>query len=99
VIALRLTGKALKDLADGKAFYEMQEKGVGEYFARTLESEIEGLRITAGIHSKPYADYHRLIVRKFPYAVFYTFSQNTAVIWAVVDCRRHPNWILAHLDE
>lgn len=99
MITLRLTGKALQDLADGMAFYERQERGVGDYFARTLESEIEGLRITAAIHPKPYADYHRLIVRKFPYAVFCTFAQNTVVIWAVVDCRRNPNWIRSHLDE
>jgi plasmid stabilization system protein ParE len=99
MIRIKLTGKALQDLADGMAFYEDQDEGIGDYFARTLESEIERLKITAGIHSKPHADYHRIIVRRFPYSIFYTFTENTAVIWAVVDCRRNPDWIRIHLEE
>jgi hypothetical protein len=99
VIRIQLTGRALQDLSYGIAFYDDQEPGIGDYFARCLESEIEGLRVTAGIHRQCYADYHRLISRTFPYAIFYTFSNETAVIWAVVDCRRNPEWIRAHLEE
>ena len=99
MIRIRLTGKSLQDLAEGNAFYEVQDFGLGEYFASSLESDIEGLKITAGIHRKPYSDYHRLFSRVVPSAIYYTFSDQTVVIWAVVDCRRDPSWIRAHLDE
>jgi hypothetical protein len=99
VIKIKLTGKALRDLAVGNVFYEDQESGLGDYFASCLESDIEGLKVTAGIHRQTHADYHRLISRVFPYAIYYTFSDETAVIWAVVDCRRDPKWIRCHLAE
>ena len=99
MIKIKLTGKTLQNLAEGNAFYEVHDPGLGEYFASSLESDIKGLKITAGIHRRPYSDYHRLLSRVFPYAIYYTFSDQSAVIWAVVDCRRDPSWIRAHLDE
>lgn len=99
MIKIGITGKAYQDLAAGSEFYEEQDPGLGGYFSSSLEADIEGLRITGGIHRRYYADYHRLICRVFPYAIYYTFSEETVVIWAVVDCRRNPDWIRAHLDE
>jgi hypothetical protein len=61
---------ARDDLADGFAFYERQEAGVGDYFLESLFSDIESLRIYAGIHPKQFG-YHRLLSKRFPYAVFY----------------------------
>lgn len=51
-------------------FYEEQSAGLGSYFLTNLYAEIESLRIYAGIHSKPYKDYYRLLSRRFPFAVF-----------------------------
>ncbi len=98
MIRIRISEEALDDLDDGYWFYEIQESGLGDYFASTLKAEIEGLRITAGIHRRDYLDYHRLLSRVFPHAVYYTFEQDEVVVWAVVDCRRDPDWIRHHLD-
>ena len=47
----------------------------------------------------PYRDYHRLLSRVFPYGIFYTFEQECAVVWAVVDLRRSPEWIRQRLTD
>jgi hypothetical protein len=99
MIILSISEEALADLDDGFWFYELQERGLGDYFASALKTEIEGLKITAGTHRRVYRDYYRLICRVFPYAVYYTFSANIATIWAVIDCRRDPDWIREHLDS
>lgn len=99
MILIRISEDALADLEEGFQFYERQETGLGDYFAATLGAEIERLRITAGIHRQEHHDYHRLLSRRFPYAIYYTFVANEVVVWAVVDCRRDPEWIRKHLGD
>jgi hypothetical protein len=60
---------------------------------------MEGLRIFAGIHPIVHRDYHRLLCRNFPFAVYYTHGADVVIIYAVVDCRRDPAWIRKRLGE
>ena len=55
--------------------------------------------MTAGIHRQVYRSLHRLLSRRFPYSIFYEFSADRILVVAVVDCRRDPSWIEAHLDD
>jgi len=88
---------AFEDLNEG-FFYETQDYGLGDYFTSCLRADVEGLRITAGIH-KQIEGYYRLLSRIFPYCIFSTVEGNTATIWAVVDLRRDPEWILEKLKK
>ena len=99
MITIRIADEALDDLEDGFWFYETQESGVGDYFASCLRGDIQGLKISAGIHRVQYRDYRRLLSRVFPYAIYYTYSDNAVIVWAVVDCRRNPDWIRERLDQ
>jgi hypothetical protein len=45
---------ARNDLSDGFKFYERQEPGVGDYFLESLFSDIESLRLYAGVHPKQF---------------------------------------------
>ena len=97
MIPIRISEDALQDLKDGFLFYEAQEPGLGGYFSACLRADIEGLKVSAGIHRIVYHDYHRLLSRVFPYGIFYTIEQESAIVWAVIDLRRDPAWIRAHL--
>jgi plasmid stabilization system protein ParE len=99
MIKVQISEDALQDLNDGFLFYEAQATGLGDYFAACLKADIEGLRISAGVHRVVYEDYHRLLSRVFPYGIFYTLSGEVAVIWAIIDLRRDPVWIREHLKE
>ena len=94
---IQLAAEAVQDLADGMAFYETQQEGLGDYFLNCLAADIESLGMTAAIHRKVYRDYFRLLSRVFPYAVYYTGNKETVTVWAVLDCRRNPSWIADHL--
>jgi hypothetical protein len=52
---------------------------------------------TAGVHRIVYKNYHRALAARFPFALYYSVSEQTAFIRAVVDCRRDPTWIREHL--
>ena len=97
MIQIQISEDALQDLNDGFLFYETQAVGLGDYFASCLKADIEGLKVSAGVHRIVYADYHWL--RVFPYGVFYTFEQDVAVVWAIIDLRRDPAWIREHLKD
>lgn len=99
MIHVGISEDALCDLNEGFWFYEAQEVGLGEYFASCLRSDIEGLKVTGGIHRIVCQDYHRVLSRVFPYAIYYTFSGNRVTVWAAVDCRRDPEWIRSHLGD
>ena len=77
---VQVSEDALEDLNNGYLFYEAQESGLGEYFAACLRADIEGLRISAGIHRVVYRDYHRQLSRVFPYGIFYIIEQDRRVV-------------------
>ena len=99
MMRVRISEEALQDLNEGFLFYEAQEVGVGDYFIACLRADIEGLRISAGIHRVLYQDYHRLLSKVFPYGIFYTMDREGAVVWAIVDLRKDPAWIEQKLRE
>jgi len=95
---LRILDEAEQDLIDGFRFYDLQEAGVGEYFFDSLSSDIDSLHLYAGIHSVHFG-YHRLLSKRFPFAVYYKVEAETINIWAVLDCHQDPAKIKARLTE
>jgi hypothetical protein len=47
---IEILDKAEDDLVAGFHFYEEQETGLGTYFLESLYSDIESLKLYAGIH-------------------------------------------------
>jgi plasmid stabilization system protein ParE len=89
---VRILRPALEDLADGRRFYEMQGEGLGEYFFNSLFSEIDSLALYGGVHSVRFG-FHRLLAKRFPFAVYYRMVQDEAVVFRVLDCRSEPRSI------
>ena len=58
---IQILDRAERDLIEGSHFYESQGVGLGSYFLTNLYADIESLHIYAGIHSKPYKSYYRLL--------------------------------------
>ena len=90
--------EAERDLEEGRQFYEAQREGLGAYFLDTLFSDIDSLQLYAGLHRLFFGQYHRLLSKRFPFAVYYTRSEDTVFIHAVLDCRRRPSWIRKRLE-
>ena len=95
---IRILGSASRDLIEGYSFYERQAEGVGSYFLDSLYSDIDSLIITAGMHSVHFDKYHRLLSKRFPFAIYYRVEGETVLVYAILDCRRDPAWIRKRLD-
>lgn len=89
---VELLDEAEWDMIEGFRFYEAQAGGLGDYFLDSLSADIDSLRIYAGIHPL-HSGQHRLLSKRFPFAVYYEVDGNVARINAVLDCRRDPAWI------
>ena len=87
---IRILDSASEDLGRGRRFYERQGEGLGDYFLDSLFSEIDSLLVFGGIHREVFG-YHRLIARRFPYAVYYRMDgERIVVVWRVLDLRQSP---------
>lgn len=87
----------LDDLVDGHRFYERQSPGLGEYFLDSLFSDLDSLQLFAGIHEKHFG-YHRMLAKRFPFAVYYRMRDENVLVYAILDCRRNPAWTRERLS-
>lgn len=95
---VRILRSALEDLAAGREFYDLQGEGVGSYFFDSLFAEIDSLVLYSGIHRVQFG-HHRLLARRFPYAIYYRVTGGEAVVHRVLDCRRDPRWVRRALEK
>lgn len=86
---IRILPSALKDIERGRKFYDRQGQGLGAYFIDAIFTDIDSLVLYAGIHHK-IGTFHRLLARRFPYAVYYRVVGDQVQVWRVLDCRQNP---------
>ena len=95
---IKILSAAESDLEEGHRFYESQADGLGTYFLDTLYSDIDSLAYFAGIHRIVFG-HHRLLSKRFPFAVYYRVSDDEVIVFAILDCRRNPSWIRKKLSK
>jgi hypothetical protein len=88
-VKVKILPTALEDLDRGRRFYARQRRSLGDYFLDALFSDIDSLELYAGIHLKVF-DFHRLLAKRFPYAVYYQVDGETCIVFRVLDCRQEP---------
>ena len=93
---IEILEEAQQDLIEGFNFYERQSTGLGEYFVDSISSDIESLKLYAGIHPWQHG-YQRVLSKRFPFAIYYFLKQDTVHVWAVLDCRQDPEKIMDRL--
>ena len=72
---------------------------MGTYFLDSLYSDIDSLRLFAGIHTVHFGRFYRLLSKRFPFAVYYEVRDNTSFLRAVLDLRRDPAWLADKLKK
>ena len=91
-MTIKLLDEAEKDIENGIYFYEAQNQGLGHYFLDTIMADIDSLLIYGGIHIE-IRGYHRLLSKRFPFAIYYKIKNEVIYVYAVLDCRQDPSWL------
>jgi hypothetical protein len=87
---------AAEDLELGKAFYDSQDLGIGDYFVDSLLSDIESLRLFHGIHKRDFG-FYRMLSNRFPFGIYYELTEAAVEVYAVLDLRKDPFRIRSEL--
>ena len=87
---VEILDEARIDIANGVAFYDLQNYGAGDYFFERIFEDISGLADTAGIHEMHFG-YHRKIASRHPYLIYYRVVSTGAEVVGVLDGRQRPS--------
>jgi plasmid stabilization system protein ParE len=89
-LPLILTPAAEADLAAAKAWYERQQRGLGIDFLQCVEEALDRIRILPEAYREVVPGVRRVIVRRFPYGVYYRVDQNQIAVLAFYHSKRDP---------
>lgn len=84
---------AKRDIGNGFRFYAKQSEPTARYFFDAVQAELASLAVWAGVHVKTPGGAHRMMVRRFPFAIYYRLLGDEVVVVAVLDCRSNPRRI------
>jgi plasmid stabilization system protein ParE len=87
---LNLAPEVEWDVLEAYAWYEGRRLGLGEEFLTCVDACIQVICRHPEMYAKVYADYRRALVRRFPYAVFYEYSENEVTVYCVFHTSRDP---------
>ncbi len=87
---LRYTDHARDDLEIALAWYEEQRHGLGLEFLDCVEAAIETILQMPKLYAKHHAEFRRVLIRRFPFSIFYTLEQDEIIVHAVFDNRQDP---------
>src|SRR5579871_2462789 len=87
---LVLAREAELDIAEAYVWYEGRRAGLGEEFLSSLEACLEGIRRWPQTYPLVHETWRRALTRRFPYAVFYEWTSEIVVVYAVFHSARDP---------
>ena len=82
------TDRAWKDLELAFDWYEEQNPGLGLEFLDSVELTISSIEHRPQLFAIFHKQFRRALLRRFPFAIFYTLEEHSIVIHAVFDCRQ-----------
>lgn len=87
---LLYTDRAKDDLEISFAWYEGQRRGLGFEFLDCLEAAIETIAQMPKLYAIHHDIFRRVLVRRFPFSIFYSIEETEIVIHAIFDNRQDP---------
>jgi plasmid stabilization system protein ParE len=87
---LIITPEAEKDLALAKSWYDDKRAGLGDRFVLCVEAALAEIMRAPEGSREVHPGVRRIVVRKFPYGIFYRVDPDQIVIIAVYHSKRDP---------
>jgi plasmid stabilization system protein ParE len=85
---LILVPEAELDVAEAYAWYEKRRAGLGEEFLSSVDARLEGIRRQPRMYPLVHETYRRALIRRFPFAIFYEYTEAEVTVYAVFHTSR-----------
>lgn len=82
-----------EDLIAGYSWYEAKSKGLGEEFLRMFYACAGELPRDPLLYPKIHNEFRRRLLRRFPYAIYFTMKHEQIIILGLFHCARDPRTI------
>lgn len=91
---VRIRPEAEQDMAEAASWYERQQRGLGQKFLDEVLAALMRLAETPLAYELIHRSARRALLRRFPFAVFYTFEEGVVLVVGVLHGSRHPrHWM------
>jgi plasmid stabilization system protein ParE len=72
---IRYTKRAKIEIELAAQWYEQQRLNLGIDFLDNIENVLKNVSLFPYMFPKPYKNFHRCLVTKFPFSIFYTIEE------------------------
>jgi len=87
-MTLRVRPEARVDILDAAQWYEARETGLGLAFVDEVEAVFQRLHARPDDYPTAHRHARRALVRRFPYAVYFTREAEHTIVFAILHQRR-----------
>jgi toxin ParE1/3/4 len=86
--------EAAREVQEAFDWYEGRSEGLGLEFLRAADACLASVRRNPSAFPKVHKGVRRVLMRKFPYALFYLIEEESIVVVACFHARRDPiDWL------
>ena len=87
------------DLISGYIWYEESTVGLGEEFLRLFYACVQDIPHNPFLYRKIENDFRRLLLRRFPYAIYFRIEEDQIIVFGLFHCARDPKFIQGSLND
>ena len=81
---------AQREITEAFQWYENESKGLGAEFLRAVDVAVSSLERFPTAYPKAEGETRKILLRKFPYALFYIFHNDTIIVTGCFHQKRNP---------
>ncbi len=96
---LRLLPEVEEDAFAGYLWYQKKSVGLGDEFLQEFYDGANGLLDSPLLYQSIREGIRRLLLRRFPYAIYFTIEDGLVLVIGVFHCARDPHAIDSEVDE
>lgn len=96
---LRFLPEVEEDVIGGYVWYEAKSPGLGEEFLRIFYACAAEIPRNPLLYPKVYNEFRRLLLKRFPYAIYFMVGNDQIIVFGLFHCARDPRTIRTKLQD
>jgi plasmid stabilization system protein ParE len=89
-VSLVVQPDAETEITNAALWYHEQSSAIRDSFLTAVDQALQAIEQRPLLYQRIYKQVRRLVLREFPYALFYTVSSQDVVVIACLHCSRDP---------
>jgi len=94
---IRFLREAEIELAEARLWYSLQGEGLDVALMKRVDQALNAIVAAPLSYPVVYRNLRRVVVRQFPFAIFYEAIGNEIIVFAVYHSRRDPKRLISRL--